>query len=402
MSFSSESHGFPLQPYNSVEKSNVGRRHVKPQPVGLSLSTQTSSSSRFHDYTEFRLLRVISKNNVPIIPSSDIELYTSNWLGDSSTRSGFSMQVYKGVLKPTGQAVALKRFKTYLYDKDDDEAFNKYDQAINDFSFELQILSKSSLQKHRNIVTLLGITFDDDNGISHEPHFSVPISIVELAHSQYPDLSLYFNRNNNHNLPDKISFETSASFIADVADGIAALHKHDLIHADLKPENILLFPDESSLNGLVAKISDFGFSGMTTYTWKGVRGPLPDNVPRGGTWEWNAPECLIKDSRVNDRTRFDEHPVNQPGRDIYSFGLVACFIALNGCYPRSFAENLDEAKLTDTMTNITKSLLSTYYESDPDTSFMEKLLYIIENTLNPQPEKRMKTLDDMRGFLFDG
>jgi hypothetical protein len=56
-----------------------------------------------------------------------------------------------------------------------------------------------------------------------------------------------------------------------------------LSHADLKPENILLFPDPDSPNALVAKVADFRFVGMTTYTNSGKRAGLPDARPRGGT-----------------------------------------------------------------------------------------------------------------------
>lgn len=89
-----------------------------------------------------------------------------------------------------------------------------------------------------------------------------------------------------------LPFETAATLIADIADGVVALHNHDIVHADLKPANILIFPNHTSPCGLVAKVSDFGFSGIATYTNGGKRAWLPDNCPRGGTAEWTLPNAL--------------------------------------------------------------------------------------------------------------
>lgn len=99
-----------------------------------------------------------------------------------------------------------------------------------------------------------------------------------------------------------------AELVADIADGLQAMHTYGLSHADLKPDNVLLYVDASSTYGLVAKLSDFGFSGSEQH-----------QLPVGGdTPHWGVPgrAYTMKNTEC-------------PG-DVFSFGLVAMFVALKG------------------------------------------------------------------------
>jgi serine/threonine protein kinase len=80
------------------------------------------------------------------------------------------------------------------------------------------------------------------------------------------------------------------------------------VHGDVKHKNILLF--ESNEQGrLVAKISDFGSSGVDT----------SNEPPRGFSDDWVPPEYSMYSEKLGETLR-----------DIYSFGLVCGYIATNG------------------------------------------------------------------------
>jgi serine/threonine protein kinase len=273
-----------------------------------------------------------------------------------------------------------------------------------DLNFELQLMSKPSLCEHRNITKLLAVCFDKaSEGTNESPDSIVhPGLIVELAHEQYPDLRQFFDIGCYSDRTKRLPFQTSANFIADIADGITALHDHDIVHADLKPNNILLFPDTHSPSGLVAKIADFGFVGMTVYTNSGKRAGLPDARPRGGTAEWSAPECLEDpDAWISSGSL--EHPQYEACSDIYSFGLLSCYIALDGQSPGQYVPNLSKAKLSGTMRDIVVTRLEEHYcqnSFDGEKSFKESAMYIAQQTLNLDWKDRIKSLRSIRGKVF--
>jgi serine/threonine protein kinase len=314
------------------------------------------------------------------------------------------MQVHRGMWGT--QNVALKRIKKRVFDERDEHskanAMRDYRQAMLDQSFELQLMSKSSLCEHRNITKLLAVSFDTAWASDTDPtsNLVVPILVVEHADNRFPDLSLFLNSQHNPNLPKRLSFETAATLIADIADGVAALHNHDIVHADLKPANILIFPDHATPCGLVAKVADFGFSGMTTHSHYGVRVPSRD-PPRGGTVEWNAPECT-RGAGTATLSPMREQPYEMPSRDVYSFGLLSSYIALDGQTPKSYIENLEQVKLSDGMVEAVRTQLKAHhFQAMNDPSSLGNLVAgITDMSLSLDHNKRMKHLGDIRRLLF--
>ncbi|KAI9770784.1 MAG: hypothetical protein M1840_003034 [Geoglossum simile] len=228
--------------------------------------------------------------------------------------------------------------------------------------------------------------------------------IVELAHEQFPDLSSLLDPKSHPERPARLPYETAASLIADIADGIQILHDHDLVHADLKPRNILLFPNSASRCGLTAKIDDFGFAGMTTYTYDGRRAPLADGRPRGGTPEWNAPECL-KNSDPHTSYSLD-HPQYKPSRDVYSFGLLTAYIALDGQSPNQYVDNLADVKLKGKMQDAAVARIEQYYKGDEaaqERSLQSAAVAITRSTLLLDPQTRAESLRALkiRNLLFN-
>ncbi|KAH8589138.1 kinase-like domain-containing protein [Bisporella sp. PMI_857] len=376
------------------------RSNVTSQDSGIGMGQGESTARRFGrgkpelDHLELQFLRVVGRNKVLIATLDDTPL---DFVGKSDTTHlyGATMEVHKRNWK--GKGVVVKYIRRSYTGED-------YSRAMVDLNFELQMMSKQSLHSHRNIPKLLAICFDrqaqDVDG--HSVATIHPGLVIELAHEQYPDLRHYFDVGHNSSLPPRLPFQISAHLVADIADGITALHDHDIVHADLKPENILLFPDPGSPNLLVAKVADFGFVGMTTYTNSGESAAMPESRPRGGTAEWSAPECLENpDPFISSGSL--QHPSYESCSDIYSFGLLSCYIALGGQTPIQYAPNLSVAKMSDGILDIVLARLEDYYchdISNGESSFKESAVYIAQQTLHLDWYQRIKSLRSIRGEIF--
>ena len=122
-------------------------------------------------------------------------------------------------------------------------------------------------------------------------------------------------------MPD---FETVRSIVEQIAIGLRAFHRKDILHQDLKPENIMINPA-----GL-AKIIDFGSARAASLDEIGSTIALPSLV---GTIDYTAPEYHL-----------GEPPTNRA--DIYALGVIA-YEMLTGRLPyrRGFANARDVAKL---------------------------------------------------------
>jgi serine/threonine protein kinase len=401
-SSSSSSEGLPLQPYDFDRSSGSGSRTSVSVQL---LRRRPVEVSPFGD-VELQFLRVVGRNRVRIVQPAEILLESASWQADMTTRSGFTMQVHRGTWE--GKAVALKRIKGNFgggTNSSSADALREYGAAMNDLNFELQIMSKKSLYDHRNITKLLAVSFGTSETMDTEAEgqMVLPILIVELADPRFPDLSLFLDPRYNQHLPSQLPFDTAASIIADIADGVAALHSHDVVHADLKPENILMFPDEEAPGGFVAKISDFGFSGMATYNMGGQRAWLPGGRPRGGTTEWNAPECLDDEALDFANTpefARREQVQDKSSRDVYSFGLLASYVALDGQSPKAYIPSLRDVKLQDTMVKAVQQRLEEYYSDALNHNLVDAMIEIADLTLRLDPERRTKGLGSIRQMLF--
>ncbi|OQV07007.1 Protein kinase domain-containing protein [Cladophialophora immunda] len=318
------------------------------------------------------------------------------------------MEVYPGTW--LGRRVAVKYLrKAWPAIQSAEFAYRK---ATVDLLFELQIMSRPSLKTNQNITQLLAVCFQDPDGEVTDVN-SLPAKpglVVELAHEQFPDLQHFFDRACNPGRPARLPFETAKTFVSGIANGVTALHSHDLVHADLKPGNILVFPSSSSPCGLVTKIADFGFAGMVTFTGAGKRAPLPDGRPRGGTSEWNAPECLDdldpwKTDRSEGRAQSLEHPQYHSARDVYSFGLLSCYIALDGMSPKQMAPDLQATKLSGNLVDVAVQQLQAHFQSDPNIDLAKSVLgpavRIAQLTLSREPQSRIMSLHGI-GDILEG
>ena len=175
-----------------------------------------------------------------------------------------------------------------------------------------------------------------------------------------------------------------------------------VIHGDLKPQNILLFDDAETREGLVAKVADFGFSNIEF---------LKESI-RGESERWGAPE-RIRGCPKEITTAIQELDISGCVSDVYSFGLVAIFVALDGVDSLASQEvgngesagvekAIRELKFTDqARTKVEKRLRRDYEETDWQGSggaegLCERYVSLIHDTLQSMPTKRVSSLDGIR------
>ncbi|EXJ91693.1 serine/threonine protein kinase [Capronia epimyces CBS 606.96] len=176
--------------------------------------------------------------------------------------------------------------------------------AIN-FLTELHSLLHPPLLEHANIVEILGLAWGS-NPLT--PELRLPVLVLEYAeHGSLADVL-------EHAI---LEDDVKARLCLDITLGLQALHHCYLVHGDLKADNVLVFtnpepqPHERGRCRYVAKLADFGYSFV---------GPAETgSLWISGTDPWKAPET--------------KHPVpvqDAPKSDIYSLGLLAWVVAMNG------------------------------------------------------------------------
>jgi serine/threonine protein kinase len=177
-------------------------------------------------------------------------------------------------------------------------------EAVN---IELRSLLLPRLRSHDNIVTILGIGWEDD---INSPDISWPVILLEYA--DLGNLASYQERRLT------LRYQTKKSLCLDIALGLLALHDFGICHGDIKSENILLFSHPK--RGIIGKLGDFGFS-VSTFTYPDTDDPGDQKLP-GGTPPWNAPEYGKKIPA--DMLKFT---------DIYSYGLLVWRTMIDGESP---------------------------------------------------------------------
>jgi serine/threonine protein kinase len=151
-----------------------------------------------------------------------------------------------------------------------------------------------------------------------------------------------------------------------------------VVHGDIKPPNVLIFPAPKE-GVIIAKICDFGSSEV-------IDEPDPARgLTRAWTPSWAAPER-------NHRS------VPTAAHDVYSFGLVAAYIAICGTvqYP---IELIDQSNASTTL--LLKKIKAYFSEhqyriDDYADALVYRLENVIKNCLLRLPGARMKSLEHVR------
>jgi len=152
-------------------------------------------------------------------------------------------------------------------------------------------------------------------------------------------------------------------FLAQIAEGLRAFHRLEMIHLDLKPENILI-DTEGTL-----KLIDFGSTRVAGTAE--IETTFATNVPQG-TVNYSAPECI--DGQVSNRS------------DIFSLGVIA-YELLTGHLPYGdHEEPRPAAKLRYTSARQYNPNIQTWVDR------------ALEKAVHPNPQKRYGAMSE---FLYD-
>ncbi len=227
-----------------------------------------SSTVVEHDRPTHPLLRVLEdiRRNYGLGP---LELY----------REGGMCWVYRGQILATGQSVAVKVPKTLMPE-----------QHIRQ---ERRVLHAVH---HQNVVRII----DADNSCLIMEFLNGTTIAEKLDFEPFTDIEDIF----------EISIQ--------IAEGLLAVHKNDIMHLDLKPSNVMLLQREANeldRNKWCVKILDFGVS-TTGPNYRGE--PATRTIDDGrrrkiGTEGYRAPECW----NIRGNTNLPSSTA-----DVYSFGCL--------------------------------------------------------------------------------
>ncbi len=144
--------------------------------------------------------------------------------------------------------------------------------------------------------------------------------------------------------------------LAEVLDGLAAIHAHGMLHQDLKPENVLITPGPDGMPS--AWIADLGVADAFAEATRETRASA-------GTPTWMAPEQLMgRSSELG------------PSTDLYAFGLIL-WKALTGEVPHLREGNLVAARMRGRPT------------LPPGKELPPPLLELLGALLDPDPAARL-------------
>lgn len=243
----------------------------------------------------------------------------------------------------------------------------------------------SSVAEHHGIVTL-----HDFDLLSDSPYYAMGLHADAQADGSWKTRTL-------ESIGDNTDPRESWRLIREIADALAYLHRHQIIHCDVKPSNILL-TDE---NPIQIKLCDFGQS----------RNEAVENVDPAGTPLYASPEQLRdpRDSADGKGFRWD----------VYSFGVVA-FKLLTGHLPRlekistsdvssfDLEATIAEVDLDDTIADgngINGETLAHLIESEGEIVWPERIRLnpdrreLIERCLSTDPKKRFADMREVWNLI---
>ncbi|XP_042514532.1 serine/threonine-protein kinase PAK 6-like [Macadamia integrifolia] len=195
---------------------------------------------------------------------------TSNFKTDNLVGKGGSSQVYRGHL-PDGKELAVKILKPS-------------EDVLKEFVLEIEIITTLN---HKNIVSLFGFCFEDNN----------LLLVYDFLSRGSLEENLYGNRKDN----SAFGWGERYKVALGVAEALEYLHTgsaQNVIHRDVKSSNILLSDD------FEPQLSDFGLA-----TWASTSSSQITCTDVAGTFGYLAPEYFMY-GKVNEKI------------DVYAFGVV--------------------------------------------------------------------------------
>jgi serine/threonine protein kinase len=260
---------------------------------------------------------------------------------------------------------ALKTLRTSFQDTAGEAAL-RYRSLIH----ELRILRHPPLASHPNFLRIFEISWEPDPLDSQRALPAIYTEFATLGTLQSA-LSTF-----------EFSYHFKLRLILDVVEGLSALHQCSVTHGDVKLDNVMVFPIESPGSpsiGMIAKLSDFGFSLDTSSNE--AFGQLI-----GWTPIWSAPE--VGEAIMASKLYLT---------DIYSTGFIIWSIITNGRSLFDDLQNLpDEPELrleafqnlkrtNDMLDSSIAQLLVTEDDEDID---LTEVCNFLSSTLQMDPEMR--------------
>jgi serine/threonine protein kinase len=169
----------------------------------------------------------------------------------------------------------------------------------------------------------------------------------------------------DHPRPD---VETVRRLIEQVATGLQAFHRQEMLHQDLRPENVIID------GGGTAKIIDFGSARVAGIDEMQARAQPPELL---GTVQYAAPEYFLGEPGSNQS-------------DIFSLGVIA-YQMLSGRLP--YGSRVPQARTREAQRRLVYS--SVLDEKRDIPAWVDEAL---KKALHPDPDKRYSELSE---FVFD-
>ena len=259
-------------------------------------------------------------------------------------------KVYKATRRSDGMPVAIKEIQ-----RSDDA-----DQR--EFEREIAALSELSKPGHPNICRLFAC------------YRTADVNYVVMEIIDGGEILEHLIRGGPY------SEVTASKYVRELAEGVAYMHSHDIIHSDLKCENLMLSSWDESRAKL--KIVDFGTSVTAEAASKeGLGGDTDDFM---GTAAYCSPERLRDDTGCPSKAD-----------DMWAIGAIL-FILLTGSHPFDPQGNLCDEDIEEIILSISpdEAGLDRFRGLVLDRR-MERLSVSSQNLIlklmNPDPKKRLQS-----------
>ena len=166
----------------------------------------------------------------------------------------------------------------------------------------------------------------------------------------------------------KPALETVRGIVEQIAKGLRAFHRKEMLHQDIRPDNIMI--DKTG----TVKIIDFGstrVAGVAETERTDESGPVP------GTFQYTAPEYFLGEGGT-------------PGSDLYSLGVIA-YQMLTGRLPYG-------AQMARARTRSRQRSVAYVSALDNDRAIPAWIDGVLKKAVHSDPRKRYQELSE---FLFD-
>lgn len=195
----------------------------------------------------------------------------------------------------------------------------------NTVAIKLLYIKESGRRERSKLVSQFEREAEIAIGLNH-PNI-VKVHNFGKYNRQYAIIMEYVNGGNLKEMlykPDKIALNILVRILYEAGQGLAHIHRNNIVHKDVKPDNILVSKDLK-----IVKMTDFGIAKLPGKLLNKDIFPKGGTVTKYGTISYVAPE------QVEGRANFCS--------DIYSFGIAMDeVITAKTEVPEDTAKNLED------------------------------------------------------------